>query len=131
MADVCRQHSECPHQLANSHLQELSVGGVGRHIVDSTVVGTDNAGDEGVSTVLYGLVSVSDGTMMSGRLTVVSTLVARDSNKELLVSVVSPEVEDPRKGSPEFVMSSGDDTASGTYIEQTELTYCSNGIGNC
>ena len=35
--------------------------------------------------------SVSDGMLMIGRLTVVSTLVARDSNKELLVSVVSPE----------------------------------------
>ena len=97
----------------------------------STDVGRDNAGEEGVSTILYELMSVSDGMLMIGRLTVVSTLVARDSNKELLVSVVSPEVEDPRKGSPEFVMSSGDDTASGIYIEQTELTYCSNGIGNC
>ena len=99
--------------------------------MDSTVVGIDNAGEEGVFTVLYGLVSVSDGIVMSGRLTVVSTLVALDSNKELLVSVVSPEVADPRKGSPEFIMSSGDDSASGTYIEQTELMYCSNGIGNC
>jgi len=99
--------------------------------VGSTVVGTDNAGEDGVSTILYEFVSVSDGMLMSGRLTVVSTLVVRDSNKELLVSVVSPEVEDPRKGSPEFILSSGDDTASGTYIEQTELTYCSNGIDNC
>ena len=64
---------------------------------------------------------MSDGILMSGLLTVVSTLVARDCNRELLVSVVSPEVEDPRKGSPEFILSGGDDTASGTYIEQTEL----------
>ena len=88
----------------------------------STDVGTDNAGDEGVSTILYEFMSVSDGMLMSGRLTVVSTLVARDSNKELLVSVVSPDVEDPKRGSPEFILSSGDDAASGTYMEQTELT---------
>ena len=75
-----------------------------------------------MSTILYEFVSVSDGMLMSGLLTVVSTLVARDCNRELLVSVVSPEVEDPRQGSPEFILSSGDDTASGTYIEQTELT---------
>ena len=85
--------------------------------MDSTVVGTDNAGEEGVSTVLYELVSVSDGILMSGRLTAVSTLVARDSNTELLVSDVSPEVADPRKGSPAFIMSSGDDTVVGTYME--------------
>ena len=85
--------------------------------MDSTVVGTDNAGEEGVSTVLYELVSVSDGIVMSARLTAVSTLVALDSNRELLVSDVSPEVADPRKGSPEFIMSSGDDTVVGTYIE--------------
>ena len=82
--------------------------------MDSTVVGADNAGEEGVSTMLYELVSVSDGMLMSGRLTVVSTLVARDSNTELLVSVVSPEVADPRKGSPAFIVSSGDDTV---YME--------------
>ena len=80
----------------------------------SAVVGTDNAGDEGVSTMLYELVSVSDGMLMSGRLAVVSTLVARDSNTELLVSVVSPDVADPRKGSPAFIVSSGDDTV---YME--------------
>ena len=85
--------------------------------MDSTVVGTDNAGEEGVSTMLYELVSVSDGILISGRLTVVSTLVARDSNTELLVSDVSPDVADPRKGSPAFMMSSGDDTVVGTYME--------------
>ena len=82
--------------------------------MDSTVVGTDNAGEVGVSTMLYELVSVSDGMLMSGRLAVVSTLVARDSNTELPVSVVSPEVADPRKGSPVFIVSSGDDTV---YME--------------
>ena len=81
--------------------------------MDSTVVGTDNAGEVGVSTMLYELVSVSDGMLMSGRLAVVSTLVARDST-ELPVSVVSPEVADPRKGSPVFIVSSGDDTV---YME--------------
>ena len=85
--------------------------------MDSTVVGTDNAGEEGVSTMLYELVSVSDGMLMSGRLAVVSALVARDSNTELLVSVVSPEMADPRKGSPAFIMSSGDDSVVGMYIE--------------
>ena len=63
------------------------------------------------------MVSVSDGIVMSGRLTAVSTLVALDSNRELLASDVSPEVADPRKRSPEFIMSSGDDTVVGTYIE--------------
>ena len=27
---MCRQHTKCPHQLANSHLKELTVGYVGR-----------------------------------------------------------------------------------------------------
>ena len=72
--------------------------------------------------------SVSDGIVMGGRLTEVSTLVALDGNRELLVSDVSP---DARKGSPEFMLLGEDDTMSGTYIEQTEFTYCSNGMDNC
>jgi len=99
--------------------------------VDSTVVAADNAGEQDVSTVLCEVVSVSDGMVMGARLTAVSTLVALDANRELLASDVNPEVADPRKGSPEFIMSSGDDTGEGTYIEHTELIYCSSCIGNC
>jgi len=99
--------------------------------VDSTVVAADNAGEQDVSTVLCEVVSVSDGIVMGARLTAVSTLVALDANRELLSSDGNPEVVDPRKGSPEFIMSSGDDTVEGTYIEQTELIYCSSCIGNC
>ena len=65
--------------------------------MDSTVVVADNAGELDVSTVLYDVLSVSDGMVMGARLTAVSTLVALDANRELLASDVSPEVADPRK----------------------------------
>ena len=91
----------------------------------------DNAGERDVSTVLCDVLSVSDWMVIGVLFTAVSTLVALDANMELLVSDVSPEVVDPRKGSPEFIMSSGDDTGEGTYIEHTELIYCSSCIGNC
>ena len=91
----------------------------------------DNAGEHDVSTVLCDVVSVSDRIVIGALLTAVSTFVGLDVNSELLASDVNPEVVDPRKGSSEFSMSSGDDTVEGTDMEYTELIYCSSCIGNC